>query len=75
MKKWYKGTTGNHWPSEGTFDIACCDEVETKIRHSEVNDTNVKHIQQDKHTKEREVLGWFRQEGNRRQKIHRAKRC
>lgn len=62
MKNWNKRTTGNQrWPVEGTFDPACCEEVEVAIKHHKPNNTSSKRL--GKKMKEREVLEWFRREG------------
>lgn len=62
MKKWNKSTTGGQqWPVEGTIDIACCDEVETNIKHPKAKDTRDKRV--GKRQKERGLFGWFVQQG------------
>ncbi|KAL7384070.1 hypothetical protein ABVT39_023561 [Epinephelus coioides] len=68
VSKWHKRTSGkNRWPMEGTFNLACCDEVESELRHIEARDTKASCKKKNKRAKEREVLGWFRQAGGRKQ--------
>lgn len=69
MKRWHKRTsTGQQWPVDGTFDMACCEEVEANIKHHKASDTSDRRI--GKRQKEKEVLAWFTQEGtNYRQTI------
>ncbi len=65
MKKWHERTSGRlWWPREGTFDEACCGEVEANIEHYKAKDTSNKR--EGKKSREREVVGRFRQEGRRR---------
>ena len=33
---------GRNWPTEGAFNIACCDEVEANIKHTEFKDSRGK---------------------------------
>ena len=34
VNKWHKRTSGAlPWPEKGTFDAACCKEIETSIKH------------------------------------------
>lgn len=62
MKKWNKKTVGGQqWPEKGTFDVACCEEVEVAIRYHKTNDSSNKCV--GKRQKEKEVLEWFMQEG------------
>lgn len=64
MKKWHKRTTGRfQWPREGTFIAAYCDEVEANLKHHQAKDTTNSALA--KRAREREVLRWFRQEGQR----------
>lgn len=64
MKKWHKRTTGRlQWPREGTFMAAYCDEVEANIKHYKAKDISNSALA--KRAREREVLRWFRQEGQR----------
>ncbi|KAL7381532.1 hypothetical protein ABVT39_007391 [Epinephelus coioides] len=66
VAKWHKRTSGkNRWPMDGTFNLACCDEVESELRHIEARDTKASYKLKNKRAKEREVLGWFRQTGTR----------
>ncbi|KAL7382642.1 hypothetical protein ABVT39_025623 [Epinephelus coioides] len=66
VAKWHKRTSGkNRWPMDGTFNLACCDEVESELRHVEARDTKESYKLKNKRAKEREVLGWFRQTGTR----------
>ncbi|KAL7379298.1 hypothetical protein ABVT39_025669 [Epinephelus coioides] len=68
VTKWHKRTSGkNRWPKDGTFNLACCDEVETELRYMEARDIKASYKKKNKRTKEREVLGWFRQVGGRKQ--------
>lgn len=64
MKKWHKRTTGRlQWPREGTFMAAYCDEVEANIKDHKAGD--ISNTRLVKKAREREVLRWFRQEGQR----------
>lgn len=64
MKKWHKRTPGRlQWPREGTFMTAYCDEVEAIIKHHKAGDISNSRLA--KRAREREVLRWFRQEGQR----------
>ncbi|KAL7406637.1 hypothetical protein ABVT39_023737 [Epinephelus coioides] len=66
VAKWHKRTSGkNRWPMDGTFNLACCDEVESELRHVEARDTKASYKLKNKRAKEREVLGWFKQTGTR----------
>ncbi|KAL7375428.1 hypothetical protein ABVT39_017142 [Epinephelus coioides] len=66
VTKWHKRTSGRHrWPMTGTFNLACCDEVESELRHIEARDTKASYALKNKRAKEREVLGWFKQTGAR----------
>lgn len=56
----------NHWTKDGTFNLSCCDEVETELRHIEAKDTKASYKKRNKRAKEKEVLWWFRQVGSRR---------
>ncbi len=49
------------WPQEGIFEGKCCNEVEAMIKHYKAKYTS--DNREGKRAKEREVLGWFRQEG------------
>ena len=60
MEKWHNRTSGRlQWPMEGTFEAACCNEVEANIKHYKAKDTS--SIREGKRAREREVLRWFRQ--------------
>lgn len=62
MRKWAKMTTGGQlWPLDGTFDLACCDEVESAIRHYKASDTSDKRIA--KRQEQMKVISWFKKEG------------
>ncbi|KAL7402182.1 hypothetical protein ABVT39_010986 [Epinephelus coioides] len=70
VTKWHKRTSGkNRWPKDGTFNLACCDEVESELRHIEAKDTKASYKKKNKRAKEREVLGWFRQVGGSKQMV------
>lgn len=72
MTKWHKRTSGkNCWPKDGTFNLACCDKVDTELRHTEAKDTKASYKKKNKRVKikKREVLGWFRQTGGRKQMV------
>eukprot|EP00064_Thunnus_orientalis_P023754 superscaffoldBa00009313_g24013 len=59
MKTWHKRTTGIlQWPEKGTFDVACCKEVEANIKHYKAKETS--NSREGKRAREREVLRWFR---------------
>ncbi|KAL7380722.1 hypothetical protein ABVT39_022794 [Epinephelus coioides] len=56
VSKWHKRTSGkNQWPMEGTFNLACCDEVESELRHTEAKDIKASYKIKNKRAKEREV--------------------
>lgn len=60
MIKWHRRTSGKlQWPERGTFDAACCREVEANIKHYKANDTS--NSREGKRARERGVLGWFRE--------------
>lgn len=43
MKNLNKRTTGGQmWPRKGTFDLACCEEVEKNNKHHEAKDKSDK---------------------------------
>ncbi|KAL7374813.1 hypothetical protein ABVT39_007504 [Epinephelus coioides] len=55
VTKWHKRTSGRHrWPMTGTFNLACCDEVESELRHIEARDTKASYALKNKRAKERE---------------------
>ncbi|KAL7389969.1 hypothetical protein ABVT39_012646 [Epinephelus coioides] len=64
-----KNIRKNRWPMEGTFNLACCDEVVSELRHIEAKDKKPNYKIKNKRAKEREVLGWFRQAGGRKQMV------
>ncbi len=52
MKKWHERTPGKlQCPKEGTFEEACCDEVEANIKHYKAKNTRNK--QESKKSRER----------------------
>lgn len=70
MNKWHKKTAGKFcWPAEGTFDMACCEEVEVRLRGVETKDSMNRLKKKNKRNKEREILGWFKKEGCHRQMV------
>lgn len=49
------------WPRNWTFDLACCEGVETNIKHHKAKETSDKS--EGKSVNAQEVLKWFKEEG------------
>lgn len=64
MKKWHKRGTGKlKWPREGIFMAEYFAEVEASIKQHKAGDNSKKALA--KRARERQVLRWFSQEGQR----------